>query len=392
MKQIIRLIIPFGLFIALSCHERAKTQETGQQVDPTAQELADFEHRLTQNLANKNTGSFSVAVFNKGEIIWSKAFGKADDQKGLMADTSTVYRIGSISKTITAYLMMLMVQKGVIHLDDPVARYLPEIRTLKQYGDDSSGKITFRQLADHTSGLAREPNFPTALFGPVETWEAQVLNSIPATTLTPPHGKTFSYSNIGYAILGLAISRAAHRPFISLVEALIFRPHGMKNSFYSIPRDLRDRIATGYSWNAILRTYEGGQSEKEFAGRGYRVPNGGVFTTADDLARFVISLTADADPLAKNYRDSMQTVQSSASKVQGYGFGLDIKKGANGIKMVGHGGLVAGFSSYMVFNPEYKTGVVLLRNCDDASLVLEIQGNILLNNLVRADKEAHGKN
>lgn len=381
-------VLALGLFITFSCHEKISHRDTSPQASPNPNEIiADFESSLRQGVTNKNVGSFSAAVFKNDTIIWSKAFGKADDQKGIDADTSTIYRIGSISKTITAYLMMLMVQKGVIHLDDPVAGYLPEIRSVKQNGTNAGGDITFRQLADHTSGLAREPNMPTALFGPVEAWEVSVLNSIPATTLHPPAGKAFSYSNIGYAILGLAISRAAHRPFIDLVEELIFRSHGMKNSFYIIPKGFESRIAAGYSWNALSRTYESKQSEKELAGRGYRVPNGGVFTTANDLARFVISLMADTDPLAKNYRDTMQTVQTPESSNQGYGFGLRITNGASRFKMVGHGGVVAGFSSYMVFNPASRTGVVILRNCDDDPSI-EFKANILLNNLTGANKEA----
>jgi CubicO group peptidase (beta-lactamase class C family) len=391
MKIIVCLIITFGLFAAPSCHEKISTRETSLPDTPDLHEIDDFENTLTQNLANKNTGSFSAVVFRRDKIIWSKAFGKADDQKGINADTSTIYRIGSISKTITAYLMMLMVQKGVIHLDDPVAKYLPEIKLIKQNGTNISDEITFRQLADHTSGLAREPNLPTALFGPVGSWEAQVLNSIPATILHPPVGKTFSYSNIGYAILGLAISRAAHEPFIDLVEELIFRPHGMKNSFYTIPKGFENRIAVGYSWNALSRTYQSGKSQRELAGRGYKVPNGGIFTTANDLARFVISLTADSDLLAKNYRDTMQTIQTAGNKDQGYGLGLNITNGANGVKMIGHGGLVAGFGSYMVFDPASRIGVVLLKNCDDDPS-LEFKANILLNSLVRANNETHGKN
>jgi CubicO group peptidase (beta-lactamase class C family) len=274
-----------------------------------------------------------------------------------------------------------MVQKGVIHLDEPVANYLPEIRSVRQKGADASGAITFRQLADHTSGLVREPELPYAAAGPIETWEDKVLKAIPTTTLNPPAGKTFLYSNIGYAILGLAISRAAHKPFMELVEDSIFCPHGMKNSFYSIPKGFEDRIAKGYSWNAISSTYESRQAEAELTGRGYKVPNGGVFTTANDLARFVSALMADTDLLARNFKDSMQRVQTPRNNNSGYGLGLQIANNNTGVKMIGHGGLVAGFGSYMVFNPASGIGVVVLRNCDDDPSI-EFKANMLLNNLV----------
>jgi D-alanyl-D-alanine carboxypeptidase len=103
--------------------------------------------------------------------------------------------------------------------------------------------------------------------------------SIPTITLHPPIGKNYSYSNIGYAILGLAISRAAHRPFMDLVEERVFRPNGMTNSFYIIPMGYESRIAAGYHWDPSSNTYSTEEPKKEFAGRGYKVPNGGIFTT-----------------------------------------------------------------------------------------------------------------
>jgi CubicO group peptidase (beta-lactamase class C family) len=131
--------------------------------------------------------------------------------------------------------MMLLVQDGTIGLDESVAKYLPEIKQLKWKEGSDSREITFRELASHTGGLAREPGLWNAAAGPIGEWENKVLRSIPTTDVTFPPGTKFSYSNIGYGILGPALSRAAHEPFMQMVENGIFKPLHMTSSFYIIP-------------------------------------------------------------------------------------------------------------------------------------------------------------
>lgn len=385
MKKLLYLVLTIAILVTVSCHERT-TAQTAETAAPTTtpEIIADFDHTLSQALVMKRTGSFSAAIVKNDSIIWSKAFGNADDQKNIVADTSTIYRIGSISKTFTAYLMMLLVQKGVIRLDDPVVTYLPEIASLRAKGDAQAGAITFRELADHTAGLEREPGLSNAAMGPIEGWEQKVLSSIPTTKVNAPIGKNFAYSNIGYAMLGLALSRAAHKPFMDLVSEMIFQPLGMKNSFYIIPKGMENRIAAGYSWNGFASAYQSTQAQKELAGRGYKVPNGGIFTTANDLAHFAIALMAGTGPLEKKWCDTMQTIQTSESKEHGYGFGLMVNINDKNSRTVGHSGLVAGFASTLLFNPQTRTGVILFRDLDDASAYLDSQCNTLLSRLTQA--------
>ena len=125
---------------------------------PTVQRVIDgFDKQLREQHLSDTVGSLSAIVFIGNKIAWSRASGKADNEKGVDAGVNTVYRIGSISKTFTAYLMMLLVQDGTIGLDEPVAKYLPEIRRLKWAAGIDTSEITFRELASHTGGLAMEP-------------------------------------------------------------------------------------------------------------------------------------------------------------------------------------------------------------------------------------------
>lgn len=129
--------------------------------------LDEFGKQLEKDVRDDNiNGSISAAIVKEDKIIWSRAFGTSTVNGSSLANTNTIYRIGSIAKSFTAFLMMLLVQEGAIELDDAVERYFPEIRELEGYSDAT--KITFRQLASHTAGLIREPKLEKADVGPID--------------------------------------------------------------------------------------------------------------------------------------------------------------------------------------------------------------------------------
>lgn len=352
--------------------------------------IADYEAQLTNLLAKDTTGSVSVAIFRGDDIIWSKAIGKSNNQKNITADTNTVYRIGSISKTIAAYVLLVLVQEGTIRLDDSVSKFVPEIKQLKSEGANNGTSITFRELATHTSGLDNEPgDIANVQLGKTEDWESMLLQLIPSARFHFSEGKRYWYSNVGYALLGLAMSRAANKPFIDLVNEKAFRAHGMTNSFYIIPAGYENRVASGYHWYPSTETYSTEFADKQFIGRSYKVPDGGVFCTANDLARFAMALTSDVDPLSKNWRDSMQAAQTSIRKPknESYGFGLVSTGDSDESMRIGHEGQVAGFKASLLFNPKSRIGIIWLRNNDNTSTNLERSSNITLTRLIKAAKK-----
>jgi len=354
-----------GLLLLSACHSAQRAVPIPHRDTTTVQGVIDnFGNQLREEHLRDTTGSLSAIVFIGHEIAWSRAFGKADNEKGIDADTSTVYRIGSISKTFTAYLMLLLVQDGTIGLDDPIAKYLPEIKQLKGRQASDTSEITFRELASHTGGLAMEPGLPDAAAGSIGDWENKVLSSIPTTDVLFSPGTQFSYSNIGYGILGLALSRAAHKPFMQMVAERIFKPLHMTSSFYIIPADYEGRVAVGYHRNGFGGKPDGERAKAEYFGRGYKVPNGGIYSTVGDLANFVMAQYSDSDQLAKKYRDMMQTIQTPADPHYAYGFGLFVIHTDDGSVIADHSGSVAGYTAFMEFSPGSKLGAIVMRNCD----------------------------
>jgi CubicO group peptidase (beta-lactamase class C family) len=329
------------------------------QFTPFEAAIAEFDAELASGVAKNADGCYSIAVFIEDEVIWSKGYGWADIENTLACTEASIGRTGSISKSFTAVAMMQLVERGIIGLDDPVADYFPEIANL---ADPPEGMkpITFRMLASHTAGLIREPNLEGAASGSIYRWEEKILASIPTTHFKTPPGTEYSYSNIGVGILGLASSRAAGVPFMTLVEDQIFRPLGMIGSTFIINTpELAARLSVGYDRDDQSGELSSEQATREHFGRGYKVPNGGIYSTVGDLAKFAAAMmgASPVEILSEESRAEMLTPQPPAD---GYGLGFQLGK-EEGMRMAGHGGSVAGYNAGLVFDLESKVGIAVLR-------------------------------
>jgi CubicO group peptidase (beta-lactamase class C family) len=334
-----------------------------QQPAPAGTSALDaFRERLRADVAADNVGSITGAVVAGDRTIWAEGFGWADRDRRIPAGVETLYRIGSISKTFTAVVLAALVDRKTIALDDPVEKYLPEV---KGFANPKPGAkpVTFRHLASHTAGLIREPKLQGAASGPISEWEAKILASIPTTAFDSAPGERYAYSNIGYGVLGLALSRAARTPFMTLVEQGIFTPLGMTSSTFIVGDRLRPWLSVGYANGP--GGIDPSVPAREHDGRGYKVPNGGVYSTVVDLARFVGALTgAGKTVTSATMRQAMLTKQTPEAGASGYGFGLQISAAEGAATVVGHGGSVAGYTAFVCFDPQSKIGVILLRNYD----------------------------
>src|SRR5712691_11688614 len=237
-------------------------------------------------IAKDNIGSITIGIVSGGNLLWTKSYGYADMEKKIPATKDTVYRIGSITKQFTALMLLQLAEQGKVRLSDPVEKYFPEVNKL-QGRFPNAPPITLVQLATHTSGLDREPDDEQRkyIYGPVSDWEKQLMAAIPHTSYAHEPGTRYSYSNIGYAILGAALSRAAGKPYADYIQERILLPLGMSHTFFAPNDQIRSNLAKGY-------LIEGGRvdadtPEREHQGRGWKVPNGALYSTVGDMARFM---------------------------------------------------------------------------------------------------------
>ena len=334
---------------------------------PVPPELRALVERLDGQAAAEwgkdRLGGVTVGLVSGGDLVWTKSYGAADMEKKLPATTRTIYRIGSVTKQFTALMLLQLVEAGKVHFSDPVEKYFPEVNKI-QGRLPGSPPITLIQLATHTSGLDSEPgDTATYLKGPVGEWEKVLLAALPRTRYVAEPGTLFNYSNVGYAILGAALARAAGQPYVEYVEQRIFKPLGMTDTYFEPDDRMRPRLARGYLSEDGKLDFE--TAEREHQGRGYKVPNGAVYSTVGDLARFVAFETGkEASSVLKpeSLDESFdRLVTANASFQRGYGTGFQVLRAGDAV-LYGHTGGVAGYQSQAFFNRKSRMGLIVLWN------------------------------
>ncbi len=368
------------LTICFGCY----TQSQNSRNDNSLQSIInEFEKQLKKDVRDDNiNGSISATIIKNNEIIWSKAFGISNNDSNTTADTNTIYRTGSISKCFTAFLMMQLVQEEIIELQDPIEDYLPEIKNLNGYSE--STKITFVQLASHISGLQREPELNNAAIGLIEHWEKKIIQSIPKTSFKSRPGERYSYSNIGFGILGLALSRAANKDFKVLIEEKIFKPLNMSNSYFIVPDEKLNNLSKGMG-GGPLGKINLEKPEIEHVGRGYKVPNGGIYSTPNDLGKFMLANMGYLNILNQENLALMQSPKTPQDNEWNYGLGFSLYQDST-FSTVGHGGSVSGYTASFLFEKEYHYGVILMRNYNWGITDLNLRSNILLRKLIELEE------
>jgi CubicO group peptidase (beta-lactamase class C family) len=354
------------------------------QFTPFEAAIAKFDAEIAAGVAQDAAGCASVAVFIGNKVVWAKGYGWADIENRVQATADTIGRIGSIAKSFTAVTLMQLVERGILSLDDPVERYFPQIREL---ADPPAGMkpITFRMLASHTAGLNREPQLRDAASGSIYLWEDKVLESIPRTSFKTAPLTEYSYSNIGFGILGLAISRAAKMPFMELVTEQILKPLGMSSSTFVVDTpELWARMSVGYARDRTNGTVSAEQATREHFGRGYKVPNGGIYSTVGDLARFAAALMGD-HPVHILSASSLGEMFTPQAPAETYGIGL-MTNASVGPRVIGHNGSVAGYNASLFFEPQSHIGIAILRTTSYSP-----PGGPLLGQLVAAGKHEQAK-
>jgi CubicO group peptidase (beta-lactamase class C family) len=368
MKRILALTMALVIF---SCNEPVKENRNTEQTK--SEVIEKFTALVKSDVKDDNIeGSFSLAVIHKDSILALKSYGNAD--------LNTIFRIGSISKSFAGFLMVQLQQDGMLDINDPVEKYLPEIKSLVDY--DKYPPITLRQLATHTSGLDRESRSrdEDVRFGNINEWENNLIKAIPETSFRSKPDERFGYSNIGFAILGLTLSKVADKPYIELVQEKIFRPLEMNNTYFNVPENQKENLAKGMAGGPTAELdYERPKSEQNEVG--YRIPNGGIYSTPIDMVKFMKACMGYSNLLNENNITLLQTTQTPTTRLRSnYSFGFDLYSD-QGINTVGHAGSNAGYSAHFEYEKDSEYGVILMRNYNFGNTNLDLRSNSLLRKL-----------
>jgi CubicO group peptidase (beta-lactamase class C family) len=316
-------------------------------------------------------GGAALGIVVGGEMIVAEGFGFADPEGRTPARADHLFRIGSITKPVTAMAMLRLVHLGKARFGDPVTAFVPELAAVENPYSWTPGPSIF-QLATMTGGLAREPkNLPRYLVGAPQDWLDTAFRALEAVSFEYEPGTRYQYSNIGYAILGAAVERAGGQPFMAQVGEHLLAPLGMDSSIFFPTPELEDRIAAGVTVKDD-GSLDAATPAQEHAGRGYKVPNGALYATVADLGVFLRFLAGtegepfDAVIPASVRQDNLAWVFAGGDLSSGYGFGFMARRrdDADGdpFTAYGHGGSVAGYRAAAWIEPETEAAVILLRN------------------------------
>ena len=355
-----------GLLMSAACGTLVARNAVGQTSSNwTVKGIPAIDSLVSAEFAKDSIGSITVGVISGSQLVWTRSVGFADMTTHRAANRNTVYRIGSITKPFTAVMLMQLVAAGKVQLSDPVERHLPEVKQIA-FRPLGASPFTFLQLATMTAGLAREPDDAGPFWtGPVSAWDKTLLAALPHTSYTSLPGTEYSYSNIGYAILGAALARAAGQPYVDWERSRVLKPLGMEHTRFELDPSIESALAQGYQVRSdgTLDNQTAAQEARD--GRGYKVPNGAIFTTVDDLARFVVfELSRGPDSvLTRSMLDDAfeGIVVTDRGMETGYGLGFMAMRRGD-YAFLGHGGSVAGYQAAMYFDRGMKLGVVLFRN------------------------------
>lgn len=347
-----------------------------QKIDATFPEIRE---QIARIVAADQIVGLAVGIVVDGELVLGDGFGVRHAEQGGAIDTRTAFRIGSITKIFTAMTALRLADEGRLDLDQPAAVQLPELHTLVYPAADAR-RLTVRDILTHTSGLPRNPDLAPLVTDLAPTRD-QLMQAIDGLSLTRPPGLTYEYSNLGFSLLGHIVAAASGRPYHDTIRDAVLDPLGMKHTVWELTAVPPARLATGHTvTDADIVAWPPTR-------HGALDAAGGLFSTVDDLARFVaFQLDAwpsrsdnDPGPLPRTTLREAQRVQAfrgfHARTVpvelapggveggsSGVGFTWGVTHGCQHSHTVGHNGATDGYHATIRMLPSAGIGIIVLGN------------------------------
>jgi serine-type D-Ala-D-Ala carboxypeptidase/endopeptidase len=279
--------------------------------------------------------------------------GMASPASATPVKADTLFEIGSITKPLTATVLARLAARGVLRLDDPVARWLPELAP----APDGIGSITLRQLASHTSGLPRLPTtlgfFLQMLRDPADPYARYTRDDLLAdlTKMAPTTPGAFAYSNLGYALLGLVLERATGRSYAQLLADEVLQPAGVAEATLELTHP---RLAAGH------------RSDGEPTAHWQLGPfaaAGALRMSARDMLRLLAAALATQPPFDVDVFAAKAARDTGEAPARTVALGW-MRREADDGPLIWHNGGTGGFRSFVGFRPQQGLGVFVFANSE----------------------------
>jgi CubicO group peptidase (beta-lactamase class C family) len=343
------------VLVLLSCAAAADLSQA-QDHSISKEKRSAIEAAVSKFMASTHVPGVSIAVVESGQLEWASGFGFADLENNVPASEYTLYRLASISKSLTATAAMQLWERGRLDLDAPVQKYCPAF-------PQKSAAITTRQVMGHLGGIRHYKTGPDDLeIGNTNHFDDPIqggLDFFKNDALVAPPGSHFHYSTQGYTLVGCVMEGASGAKYPDFMRQNIFVPAGMEhtqvdNRFTIIP----------YRTRFYEKSKSGDVQNADFLDSSYKIPGGGWLSSAEDMAKFEVAILSDK-LIKRATRDLMWTpLKPSDGSKDGYGLGWGAGD-ENGIAVVSHTGGQQGTSTAFLIAPTQQDGVVVLTNMED---------------------------
>lgn len=326
--------------------------------------LDEYEAFVREAISNGEAPGAAVAIVQDSSVLLLNGFGLSNAKEKDSVGVFSVFRLGSVSKSLAGVLTAVLVQDGILNWDDKVTKYIPDFQLKTK---EATEQVTLRHLLSHTSGLPYH-----AFTYAVDNGEKidPLIYHLRDLNLTGPPGKTYSYQNVAYSVIGKVIESATGKPYDVVMDEKVFKPLGMSQASLTFDAMManNDRalphVHTMRGWKptAISSTY-------------YNVgPAGGVNASISDMARWLKSLTrAQSNLLNTSVREEMFTPVVRATMRNRYFRNWKRSSGSfyslgwrvltfRGDTLNYHGGYVNGYRSEIAVKGDEGIGVCVLVN------------------------------
>ena len=316
-----------------------------------------------------------------GKLVYSGGFGYTNVAKKTLATPKSLFRIASMTKSLTAMAILKLRDEGRLRLDDPAENYIPELKSHKYLTADAP-RITVRNLMTHSAGFPEDNPWGDRQLADSDADLLKLIKDGISNANVPSFA--YEYSNLGFAMLGHIITVVSGKPYQQYITETILKPLGMNDTQWEYTRVPADKLALGYRWQ------DENWLEEPLLHDGSYGAMGGLITSIEDFSKYVAlhqaawppSNTTDNGPVKRSSVREMQQpwtfsglfaqAKNSAGQVcptaSGYGYGLGWSQNCVGRVSVGHSGGLPGFGSQWRIMPDYGLGVIAYGNLTYAGL------------------------
>ncbi|HYK43421.1 MAG TPA: serine hydrolase domain-containing protein [Thermoanaerobaculia bacterium] len=342
-----------ALFTLASAAASLRAQPVQAPPGPLGEAQSKVEAAVSTSMSKQRISGLSVAVATDGQFRWSHGYGFADLENSVPFTASTVWRLGSISKPLTAVAAMQLAESGRLELDVPIQRYCPAF-------PEKGKPITTRHLLGHLSGIRHYA--PGENFNSTRHYEGvtAALDAFKNDPLLHDPG-TYTYSTYGYVVLGCVVEGASSHKFADEVREKVTAPAGMEQTRPDDVEAIVPRRARGYQKNP-----SGEFRNAALADTSNKVPGGGFVSTSPDLIRFALALQQGRILKPETFRQMQVPMKTTDGKESPY-FGWTIAD-RKGDKVLSHSGSQQGTSTYLLMVPAKGFAVAIIANTQSVNV------------------------